>query len=155
MSSKATFYYKRVFPVLFLGILVLFATLGSVATWRGGNAHFLPFVLISAFMAIMMFRIFRKLVFDLADEVWDAGDALVVRNRGQEERIALAEIMNVNYSPLVNPPRVTLSLRRPTVFGDQISFCAPLRLTLTPFSTTNPLIEELIRRIDAARERAR
>ena len=62
------------------------------------------------------------------DEVCDDGDALVVKNRGQEQRIALADIKNVNYSPFVSPPRVTLSLRRPTVFGDQISFCAPVRL---------------------------
>ena len=53
---------------------------------------------------------------DLVDEVWDDGNALLVKNRGQEQRIALADIKNVNYSPFVNPPRVTLSLRRPTAF---------------------------------------
>ena len=61
----------------------------------------------------------QKLVFDLVDEVRDDGDALVVKNRGQEQRVAFADIKNVNYSPFVNPPRVTLSLRRPTVFGEQ------------------------------------
>ena len=65
-------------------------------------------------MAMIGFGYFimKKLVFDLVDEVWDDGDALVVKNRGQEERIALADIKNVSYSPFVNPPRVTLSLRR-------------------------------------------
>jgi hypothetical protein len=40
-------------------------------------------------------------------------------------------------------------LRRTTVFGDQITFGAPLRFV--PFSTS-PLIDDLINRIDAARE---
>ncbi len=89
----------------------------------------------------------QKLVFDLVDEVWDEGAALVVKNRGQEQRIALSEIKNVNYSPFINPPRVTLSLRRPTVFGEQITFCAPVRLV--PFSSS-PVIADLIERIDRA-----
>jgi len=89
-----------------------------------------------------------KLVFDLVDEVWDNGDTLVVKNRGQEQRIALSDIKNVSYSPFINPPRVTLSLRRPTVFGDQITFSAPVRLV--PFSTS-PVINDLIERVDRAR----
>jgi len=90
----------------------------------------------------------QELVFDLIDEVWDDGDALVVKNGGQEQRVALSDIKNVNYSPFVNPPLVTLSLRRPTVFGEQITFCAPVRLV--PFSSS-PVIADLIDRVDRAR----
>jgi hypothetical protein len=92
----------------------------------------------------------KKMVFDLVDEVLDAGDALVVRNRGQEERIAFSDIMNVNYTPFMSPPRVVLSLRRQSIFGNQVAFCAPLRFM--PFSTS-PIVDELIQRIDAARHR--
>jgi hypothetical protein len=60
----------------------------------------------------------------------------------------LSDIKNVSYSPFINPPRVTLSLRRPTVFGDQITFSAPVRLV--PFSTS-PVINDLIERVDRAR----
>jgi hypothetical protein len=80
----------------------------------------------------------KKLVFDLVDEVWDDGDALVIRNRG------------VSYSPFTNPPRVTLSVRRPTVFGEEIAFNAPTRIV--PFSTS-PVIKDLIERIDLARRK--
>jgi len=90
----------------------------------------------------------RKLVFDLVDEVLDTGDALIVRNRGREERVALANITNVSYSPFINPPRVTLSLRQPSLFGTKVTFCAPVRFM--PF-TTSPVVDELIERIDAAR----
>ena len=40
--------------------------------------------------------IMQKLVFDLVDEVWDDSDALLVKNRGQEQRIALGEIKNAS-----------------------------------------------------------
>jgi hypothetical protein len=72
----------------------------------------------------------------------------VVKNAGQEQRIALSDIKNVNYSAMMSPPRVVLSLRRRTIFGEQVAFCAPLRLI--PFSTS-PAIDDLIERVDAAR----
>jgi hypothetical protein len=152
ISSKATFFHKRILPVLMLGFVLLFMTISFGAAWRTGNGPPLPFFLAPIFIGVVMIFVFKKLVFDLVDEVWDAGDGLIVRNKGQEERIALSEIMNVNYSPFVNPPRVTLSLRSPSVFGDQISFCAPVRFV--PFSTS-PIIDELIKRVDAARRTAR
>ena len=82
------------------------------------------------------------------DGVWDDGEALVVRNRGREDRVALSEIMNVSYSPLVSPPRVTLLLRRLSICGTEFTFCAPLRFLAF---AADPVIEELIRRVDAAR----
>jgi hypothetical protein len=62
---------------------------------------------------------------------------------------ALADIKNVNFFPYMSPPQVTLSLRRASVFGETIVFCAPARLM--PLSTS-PMIEKLIDRIDAARQ---
>jgi hypothetical protein len=55
----------------------------------------------------------------------------------------------VNFFPYMSPPQVTLSLRRPSVFGDTIVFCAPARIM--PLSRS-PTIEKLIDRIDAARQ---
>ena len=131
-----------------LGFLLLFMTISFGAEWRTGNGPPPLFLLAPIFIGVIAFFVFKKLIFDLVDEVWDAGDALIVRNKGQEERIALSDIMNVSYSPFVNPPRVTLSLTRPTMFGDKISFCAPVRFV--PFSTS-PVIDDLIKRVDAAR----
>jgi hypothetical protein len=101
-------------------------------------------------MIAVGFFVMKKLVFDLVDEVWDDGGSLLIKNRGEEERVALSDIKNVSYSPLINPPRVTLSLRRPTVFGDEITFNAPMRFM--PFSAS-PIIKELIDRIDLARRK--
>jgi len=101
-------------------------------------------------MMVVGYVMMKRLIFDLVDEVWDDGDSLIVKNRGEEERIALADIKNVNYSPFLHPPRVVLSLRRNTAFGDQIAFCAPVRFV--PFSSS-PVINDLINRIDAARQK--
>jgi hypothetical protein len=90
----------------------------------------------------------KRMAFNLVDEVFDLGDALLVRSGGQEERIALADIKNVNFFPYMSPPQVTLSLRRPSAFGDTVVFCAPMRMM--PLSP-NPTIVKLIDRIDAAR----
>ncbi len=151
VSSKTTFWYKRVFPAIWFGFLLVFI---GISVFGAGSRRDLstvaPFVILPLAMIAFGFFLMKKLVFDLVDEVWDDGDALVVKNSGQEQRIALADIKNVNYSAMVSPPRVALSLRRPTIFGEVVAFCAPLRLV--PFSTS-PIIDDLIERIDAARRK--
>ena len=71
-----------------------------------------------------------------------------VRATGQ--RIALSDIKNVNYSPYMSPPQVTLSVRRHTVFGETIAFCAPV--SIFPLRSS-AVINDLIDRVDAARQK--
>jgi hypothetical protein len=149
ISSKATFFNKRIFPVAWFGFLVVFVGASLFGAHGQNSVSVIPFLLAPLIMIVVGFFIMKKLVFDLVDEVWDDGNSLIVKNRGQEQRIALGDIKNVSYSPFMNPPRVTLSLRRPTVFGDQITFSAPLRFV--PFARS-PAIDDLINRIDAARQ---
>lgn len=154
LSSRATFWQKRIFPVIWFGFLGVFVAvnLGLLLTGRVRDfTTFMPMLIFPVGMAVFGYAFMKKLVFDLVDEVEDDGDALIVKNGGRSDRIALADIMNVSYSPLINPPRVTLTLRTASAFGNQISFCAPLRFV--PFAS-HPRIEELIRRIDASREQA-
>ena len=148
MSSKMTFFYKQVFPVIWFGFLAAFFLIGLVKSHAGHPISNLPSLTIPVVMAILGYQIMKKMAFNLVDEVFDLGDALLVRNGRQEERIALADVKNVNFFPYMSPPQVTLSLRRPSVFGDTIVFCAPARLM--PLSPS-PTIEKLIDRIDAAR----
>jgi hypothetical protein len=150
ISSRMTFFYKRLFPIIWFGGLAAFLAVGLFVTTNSRNVQTFPFLIMPVLMIAVGFFIMKKLIFDLVDEVFDAGDALVVRNGGREERIPLSQIMNVNYSPMVNPPRVTLSLRGGSTFGDQVTFCAPVRFI--PFSTS-PVIDDLIRKVDAARRR--
>jgi hypothetical protein len=91
-------------------------------------------------------------VFDLADEVVDEGDALRVRFGENEERIPLAQIINVSYSGITNPPRITLTLRTAGRFGREVTF-SPQQSFLSPLFRPNPLVNDLIERVDAARRR--
>ncbi len=143
-----TFYYKRIFPMAFFGI-VLLVTVAPLLTGSGSAQFPLSFVFFLAVFVAFAYVVMKMLVFDLVDEVWDDGDALVVRNGASKARIAMTDIKNVSYSPLMSPPRVTLSLRRPSIFGKKVTFCAPMRFV--PFAPS-PIVDELIDRIDARRQ---
>jgi hypothetical protein len=150
ISSQWTFFYKFIFPIVWVGFIIIFLAVAVFAPTRSGQGLPIPALIVPIVMLVIGFTIMKKFIFDLADEVWDDGAALVVKKSGQEERIALSDIKNVNYSTMSSPPRVVLSLRRPSVFGDQVAFCAPIRFV--PFATS-PLIDDLINRIDVARQK--
>lgn len=146
ISSRSTFFTKRVFPVIWFGFLAFFVAIMLSKAPSGG----FPVALFAfpMFMAVFGYFLMKKLVFDLADEVFDAGDALVVRFGSEQERIPLAEIINVSYAYMMNPPRVTLTLRIPGQFGKEVSFSPPT--SFVPFAKS-PIVADLIERIDAAR----
>ena len=152
ISSRMTFFYKRVFPIFWFGFLTLFMVGPAVISWNNGQAPQSMFIIMPIFMMVFGYFIMKKMVFSLVDEVFDVGDALLVKNGSHEEQIPLADITNISYAQMMNPPQVTLSLRQPTNFGDKVTFCAPTRLI--PFATS-PVIDDLIRRVDAARRRGR
>jgi hypothetical protein len=152
ISSKMTFFYKRIFPAFWFGFLILLLLLIAVPLFLGGAQNGpppYPFLIVPLIMFGFGYFVMKKLVFDLVDEVWDDGETLLIRKGGQEQRVALRDIKNVSYSAVINPPRVTLSVRQPTTFGQQIAFMAPVRFV--PF-TTSPIINELIERVDQARQ---
>lgn len=152
ISSRMTFFYKRVFPIIWFGFLAAIMIGPAVIGMNTGQTPD-PMVFIApVVMMVFGFFIMKKLVFGLVDQVLDAGDALLVKNGAQQEQIPLADITNISYVQMMNPPQVTLSLRRPTAFGEKVTFCAPTRLM--PFATS-PVIDDLIKRVDAARRRGR
>jgi len=151
-STKTTFFYKRIFPYLWFGALLLIVAFGMLSLSRDSPASSIPFLIVPVLMGVFGYRFMQKMVFCLADEVLDAGDALVVRNGGQEERIPLSDIKNVNYQPYASPPQVTLSLRRHTVFGDTVVFCGPVSM-VPIWSGPSPVINDLIDRIDSAHQK--
>lgn len=104
--------------------------------------------IVPVFLAVVGYFIMKNLVFDLIDEVYDEGSSLLFKNKGKSVRVNLADIKNISYSVMVNPPRVTISLRHKTEFGDELSFSPPA--SLIPFKK-NKDISDLIDRIDQAR----
>ncbi len=150
ISSKRTFFYKRIFPVLWFGFLAIFV-LTAYLPGRRTHLEAMPMLIVPVVMAIIGYTLFRRLLFDLVDEVWDDGDALIVRNDGTEQRVALRNIINIGYSSLTNPERVTLTLRDGGTFGKEITFMPMPRPFSFRWLSRNPIIDELIERVDRAR----
>ena len=152
IPSRNTFFLKRVLPALLFGVLA-FGMAAPLVLMRGSRAAPpWPVLVMPVLMGVIFYVVLRRLVFDLADEVVDEGDALRVRFGDDEERIALAEIINVSYSGITNPPRITLTLRTAGRFGREVTF-SPRQSFLSPLFRPNPLVNELIERVDAARRR--
>jgi hypothetical protein len=119
ITSRLTFYYKWIFPILWFGFIAFF----MVSSFLDKRNEPEPmFYLVPAVMALFGFVLMKKLVWDLMDEVYDCGDSLLIRNRGEEERINLSNIINVNVSSNTNPRRITLRLDKPSRLGNEIVF---------------------------------
>lgn len=82
-----------------------------------------------------------KFVFPLADEVFDDGEALVVRRSGRSTRIPLREVNGVGYFLVLDPPRVVL----PTRGAGEIAFM-PYLTPGTCLFQEYPLVAELGKR---------
>lgn len=148
--SNSTFFYKKVFPVYWFGFLIFM--LGIMTNTVLKNGQKLPLITLIIPIAMMAFGfvLMKVLIFDLADEVFDEGDHLLVKFGKREEKIYLSNIKHLNMTIMTNPKRITLTLREPCAFGTKVSFSP-----ITPFSFNpvkpNPIAEELIERIDQSR----
>lgn len=141
--SGSTVFHKKVFPLLWFGVLAF----AFVAGLQKGRPELLAMPVL---MAIIGFVVMKKFVWDLVDEVYDGGDYLLVRKASEEERVPLNNIMNVNASINANPPRVTLRLVKPGKFGSEVTFTPRTKMSFLPFRK-NPIVEDLIVRVDRAR----
>lgn len=147
ISSGSTYFYKRIFPVIWFIMTAIFVLVVFVIPGVGVNVP-LPALVAPVVVGVIGFVVMKKFVFDLADEVWDAGDTLVVKLKGREDHVPLAEIMNISYSAFTNPKRATLTLRHPGLFGREVTFSPVAKAN---FSARNPIIDDLIERVDRAR----
>lgn len=148
ISSGSTMFHKKVFPLIWFGFAAFFvvtAVIGGAV--RDGQWMFL---VMPCFMAVFGAFLMKKLVWDLADEVHDCGDCLLIRIGSEEEIIPLGNIMNVSASTNTSPPRITLRLVRPGRFGAEVSFSPASKLSFNPFAK-NPVAEDLMVRVDQAR----
>ena len=93
----------------------------------------------------------------LAEEVFDDGDSLLVRFRGEEERIPFWNIKDADAYNVRGNPGVSLKLVRPCKFGSAVSFVPTTtrvsRWTLDPF-WMDPIVDDLLARSEKARANA-
>jgi hypothetical protein len=142
ISSKLTYFYKRVFPALWFGAIALTVAAVVVAS---GQLPPLPFLIVPGAIALFGYFVMDKLVFDLVDEVLDDKEALIIKNGRAHERVDLRDVVGVGFMRFANPPRITLHLRKKTSLGSRVSFCAPMRIAL---HSASPIAKELAERID-------
>ena len=147
ISSGLTIVNKKVFPAFWFGFLAMFVVASLVT---GAAAQDVMFIVVPVVLALVSYVLMKQLVWDLADEVYDCGDFLLVRNRGDEDRIALASIMNVSPSTFTSPPRLTLRLESPGKWGSEVAFLPIMRFTLNR-SGRNAIAQDLMVRADRAR----
>jgi len=133
------------------GFLAIFVLSGAIAV--ASRPEHLAVLIFPIFMGVFFYFILKATVFDLVDEVWDAGDYLVVKNRGEEATVRLEDIINVNSSRISNTKRVELRLRKGCRFGNEIAFIPVAKPSFWPPFAKNPMVEKLIDRIDAARRK--
>lgn len=148
ISSSLTVVMKKIFPAFWFGILAIFLIFGLTS----GAADRDPmFLIVPVLMAAIGYFAMKKFVWILVDEVYDCGDFLLVRNRGDEDRISLANIVNVDPSTFVNPPRITLRLASPGKWGTEVVFSPIRSAVLNPFAK-NAIAQDLIVRVDRAKK---
>jgi hypothetical protein len=153
ISSAQTFFMKRVFPCLWLGGVAVGVVVSGVAIFSDKHENAPPFAVFFIPLIMLIFGIvlFRKLVWDLADSVDDCRDYLLVRRGSVEQRVALTNVVNVGMSQFTNPQRLTLRLRTPGPFGDEIVFIPKSPAFRLNVFKRNEIAERLIERVDQAR----
>jgi hypothetical protein len=147
ISSSMTFVSKRVFPAIWLGMVAIFFVFGISS---GAGTESALFIIQPLLMFVFGLVMFKALVWDLVDEVYDCGDSLLIRNRGREYIVPLSEIMNVSSSTFMKPPRITLRLASPGDLGADVTFMPPRKFSFNPFAKSE-VAEDLIERVDRAR----
>jgi len=158
-SAPSTYSYKRMFPIFWFGELAIFvmvagATIIDPNAWIS-SGQLASFLLPMAFIGIGSFFIFKMLIADLVDEVWLDGDQLLIKNRGQQAQIALADVVNVNTSSMTSPRRITVMLRTDSRFGRNVTFIPDGSTRFMSAFKPDPIATELIGCVDAIRQRHR
>jgi hypothetical protein len=142
ISSRATFWNKFGIPGLFL-ILIALSFLAALAEGIGNSIRAaVPHLLALMFISAAWYLVARKSA-ELVDEVYDDGDALVVRNDDDKVRIAFSDIKNVEWWRY-GSVHIRVTLQKPCILGDRVVFLA------TGGFRPKPDIEDLIQRVNAS-----
>ncbi len=148
ISTPYTFSLK-IFPFVFFGFLAFLFFLLLINGAYEKSPMFLVAVGVVAVFGFYYTKMSRR---DLVDEVYDCGDYLLVRKRGEEDTVPLSNIINVNFSTDQRgvAARITLRLASPGKFGTEISFAPPPQIYMS-FPSRNEVAEDLLARADKAR----
>jgi len=154
LSSTLTMFYKRVFPVIWLLVMASAGFTIWKVSERTGNFEW-PSLMPVLFMLAIGSILYKTLISGLLDEVWLDGQYLLVKNRGQQARLRLADVVNVNFSTMTNPRRITVMLRTDSPFGRHVTFMPVSSISFMSAFKPDPIATDLIERVDAIRQERR
>jgi hypothetical protein len=113
--------FTKVFDVVWLSFMTVWTFVAVVASIMSHLALGVIAVGAGAFFWAIGFHSLRG-DWRLADEVFDAGDTLLVRKGSAEARIAFSDIRSIDERKFTRSPRVLLNMIQPNLMGSQISF---------------------------------
>lgn len=153
ISSQLTFFYKKIFPLLFIGgcIFFLFTALTSPESIKNDSS--LPVWVFPLFMFGILTMLFIKFLHPLADEVYEDGYNIWIKRGKIEIKIPFENIQNINHEKSSKPNRVTLSCRNVTQLGNEISFLPISGFYSHKFTDFDVYLKDLIDRIDQKRSK--
>ena len=140
LSSSLTIWWYKRWGLLLIGAAFLVGTAAlAISAARGTMAS--GWLIVPPILAPLVWIYLRRFVLPLADEVFDAGDALLVRRGPQTSHVAFGDITSIDYSLIFDPPRITVR----TVAAAEFTFMP----YLTPgmcFFREHPVVAELRKR---------
>jgi hypothetical protein len=142
LSSSRTFWYKLVFPILWVSGFGL----GTLAMFAGWYDHSSPQDLNTRLTFLLVWVVGSSFIIWLAHRlktVAVARDHLLVGNYQKEIEIPLSSIIRVSETHLVNPKQIVLRLYPACEFGDKIVFIPKVRF-YNPFGD-HPAVTRLRR----------
>ena len=147
ISSKVSF-GNKIFPYLFFGFLGFFVVMLLI---HGAYREAPLFLAVPAMIAFAGYSAWKTTMADLADQVYDGGDYLLIRKDGREETVLFSNILNVDFTIHRRgaAPRIALTLRTPGKFGNEITFAPPRRFSWG-FTSRCDLADDLLSRAEKA-----
>lgn len=146
LSADATSLYKKLFPFSMYLILAIFYALCMVAMYQVGEFD-IWFFLVPVCMAVLAYFIMQDGMIGLADDVFDCGEYLLIRNKGKETQIHLSDVVDFEYSYLTHPQLICFSYKKSRSSYKTLKFSPD-----TDQQSPHPDILDLIKRIDAAKK---
>ena len=140
LSSRLTFLYKFVFPVIVVVWVIWFGALFLYSESSGLQDFPIQFLAIGFVVAAINIVWMGWLALK-SNRVEVDGENFYVSNFGKKIIIPRADLFEATEMRWVKPYWITLHLRRPSEFGDKVIFIPPWRMGA--FWTANPLVDEL------------
>jgi hypothetical protein len=148
LSSRMTFFYKVVFPTIWIGG---FAS-GSALMFLSPDAWNLnPHLRKVRWIFLLALIVGAGLIYWSCirmKKVWLGQNSLIISNYLREITVPLQQVERVSGSILMSPELVWVHFRRATAFGNRIIFMPKLRL-LSGFSQ-HPVVDDLRQLINEA-----